>query len=87
MQAIVTKYLPPTNHRGARVKVIASTRAVTIPWDYALDVPENHASAVRIVINRWGWSGHWAGGELPNATGYAFVLAGRDAHALTVGVR
>ena len=48
--AIETKVLHPTNHRGARIKAsemdIAPSKnkpiALTKPWDYELDVEQNH---------------------------------------------
>lgn len=48
---IMTKYLGPTNTRGARVKATAGgaarreTRTVVIAWDDELSIGENHAAA------------------------------------------
>jgi hypothetical protein len=72
MQAIETKYLGPTDHRGSRVKATAEAGSLTISWDDALDVRENHARAALEAIRRWGWSGRWVGGSLAGR-GYAFV--------------
>jgi hypothetical protein len=38
MQAIITKYLSATNHRGARVKASAQAGSLTVGWDDGLDV-------------------------------------------------
>jgi hypothetical protein len=72
MQAIVTKYLGPTNTRGARVKATAQRGSVTVPWDYALDAPGNHRVACMAALVEWEWKGEWTGGQLPDGR-YAFV--------------
>lgn len=72
MQAIVTKFLPPTNSRGARIKATAERGSVTVPWDHAQGIPENHRIAAMAALVRWGWSGRWIGGALPSG-GYAFT--------------
>ena len=55
MQAIVTKYLGPTNNRCARVKATAQAGSVTISWDCALDVDANHdAAAIALAVKRDG---------------------------------
>jgi hypothetical protein len=65
-QAIHTKYLGPTNHRGARVKATAQAGSVTVAWDYALSADKNHAEAARVLTEKWGWLGVWVMGALPN---------------------
>ncbi len=42
MQAIITKYLCPTNTRGARVKAECAALTVTLSYDHALNMEENH---------------------------------------------
>lgn len=79
-QAIVTKYLGPTNHRGARVKATAQAGSVTIPWDDALDVADNHTAAAHVLCKRLEWPfspGTLVGGALPDGTGYCFVMVSR----------
>lgn len=47
-QAFVqTRFIGPTNYRGARVKAtnVTSGKAVTLGWDHAKDAPENHMAA------------------------------------------
>ena len=48
--AIVTKYLGPTNTRGARVKATCDAGSVTVAWDYALNEEDNHNAAARALI-------------------------------------
>lgn len=72
MQAIVTKYLGPTNFRGSRVKATADAGSVTLSWDDALDSRSNHEAAAKALADKFGWRGRLIGGGLP--TGYAFVF-------------
>lgn len=79
-QAIVTKYLGPTDHRGSRVSARAAAGRFTIPWDSALDTPANHRKAARGLADRFGWLdlNDLVGGSLPDSSGYAFVLVPRS---------
>ena len=55
MKSIITKYLPATNTKGARIKASASDfKAVTLPWDFSLDTKSNHERAALVLcsINR-----------------------------------
>lgn len=54
-QAIVTKYLGPTNTRGARVKATADAGSVIIGWDHALNSDQNHTRAARKLAEHFGW--------------------------------
>lgn len=50
-----TRYLGPTNSRGARVKATtASGLAVTVSWDHALNSTENHEAAFRAMLAKSG---------------------------------
>ncbi len=71
MKAILTKYLGPTNFRGARVKAIAEELSVTVPWDYALSAERNHTHAAARLAEKYEWVGRWYGGG--TMEGYAFV--------------
>lgn len=73
-QAIITKFMGPTNSRGARVKATADAGSITVGWDYALNIEGNHTAAAKALAMKLGWAGHWHGGGLPGS-GYAFVLA------------
>ena len=54
-QAIETKYLGPTDHRGSRVRAKCQAGSVTLSWDHALDTVANHAAAARALIRKLGW--------------------------------
>ena len=73
-QAITTKYIPPTNYLGARVRAKAQAGAITVPWDDELEVDENHRRAAIEFARKWEWHGRLVGGALPNGEGYAFTF-------------
>lgn len=55
-QAITTKYLPATNHRGERVKATAQAGSVTVSWDYDLNTEANHKAAAQALADKMGWN-------------------------------
>lgn len=74
MQAIITKYLCPTNHRGSRIKASCQAGSLTIPWDNGLDIDGNHDAACASLLTALGWpAGRWVGGGLPGGSGNAYV--------------
>ncbi len=79
-QAITTKYLNPTNVRGARVKAVAEAGSLTLPWDHSLNTDRNHMTAARALADKFGWSGHLIAGGLPRNAGYVFVMIYPGAH-------
>jgi hypothetical protein len=64
-QAIVTKYIGPTNFRDSRVKATSDAGTITLSWDDALDSNANHDRAALALASRMGWTGHYVGGGLP----------------------
>lgn len=74
-QAIVTKFLGPTNFRGSRIKATAAARSITVEWPHALNIEEAHAFAASQLAEKLRWHGQWFGGGMPAGTGYCFVLA------------
>lgn len=81
-QAITTRYIGPTNHRGARIRASAQVGSVLVGWDHALDVQANHAAAAKSLADKFGWLGDehsqsMHGGALPDDRGYAFVMVPR----------
>jgi len=69
LQAITTKYLAPTNSRGARIKATAAAGSITIPWDYACDGSTNHYAAARAFALGRGWTMDHTGEVRPHAFG------------------
>ena len=76
MQAITTKYLPATNHRGSRIKASCAAGSITIGYDHS---EEPHRAAALALITRLGWLGHgeWHEGGLPDGKGSVFVCVGK----------
>lgn len=73
MQAITTKYVGATNTRGSRIVASADAGRVTVSWDYALDVFENHKKAAEAYCKKKGWTGRLIGGGVKS--GYVWVFA------------
>lgn len=56
MKAILTRYLGPTNTRGARI--VASAEGVarlTVGYPHELDSEAAHAKAAEALANKYGW--------------------------------
>ena len=76
LQAITTKYLGPTDFRGARIKATAQAGSITIAWDHGLDPVDNHAAAAAALCKKMGWDRvHFAlaGAKLPGGNGFVFI--------------
>jgi hypothetical protein len=80
MQAIVTKFLGPTNHRGARIKAKCQAGAITVPYDHAVHEP--HDVAAIALRAKLGWDdgrfSKMARGSLPDGTGNCYVFVDKD---------
>jgi len=85
-QAIVTRFLPATNHKPSRVKAIADAGTVTISWDHGLDGDGNHRAAAMRLCVKYGWATEeefdrrYSGGGLPSCMpgAYVFVEGARE---------
>ena len=76
-QAIITKYFGPTNTRGSRIRAKASAGSVSVPYDHALNGPENHDVAAVKLAEKYKWlddGSELVGGGTPDGAGYAYVL-------------
>lgn len=54
-QAIVTKFIGPTNYKGSRVKATADAGSITLHWDDALNSEDNHERAALALVLKFGW--------------------------------
>ncbi len=63
-QAIVTKYLPATNYKGARIKATASSGSVTIPYPHHVSSNDCYKLAAMTLAKKFGWYGEWIAGGL-----------------------
>ena len=57
MQAITTKFIGATTTKGSRVKARCVDGSVTVSWDSALTVRENHIAAAQALLEKIEWSG------------------------------
>lgn len=75
-QAIITKYIGPTDNRPSRIKVTADVGSITYSWDHALDCADNHRVAAESYARTKGWlDGHMlVGGGMPQSTPYAYCF-------------
>jgi hypothetical protein len=75
MQAIITKYLGPTNSRGSRIKAIGNTGFAYWDWNHALNPDENHENAANAFIakHKLNWKIH-SKGSMPMNTPYAYAF-------------
>ena len=75
MNAIITKYINPTNTRGGRIKAISgSGHSITIPYPHHVSGTEAcHAEAALALCKRMDWQfAPLIAGGLKN--GFAFVF-------------
>lgn len=73
MKAIETKYLGPTDGRGARIKAWDSdNNQVTIPYPYELSGEDVHRKAAEALCAKMNWPGQLVGGATKR--GYVFVF-------------
>ena len=77
MQAIETKFLGPTNTKGARIKASVYAKSITVPYAYE-GIDASHDEAARVLIHKLGWWGVWARGGKTNGTGNVYVCISRS---------
>lgn len=71
MQAIETKFIPPTNSKGARIKAQCAAKAITIGYPYEFDGEKAHRYAANelceIMGGKFGWNfSQFVSGQLKN---------------------
>jgi len=74
MQAIMTTYKGPTDHKGSRIIARCQARRVTVPWNHALDIEDNHRAAAETLASLMGWCDPIRSGALPDGHSYAHVF-------------
>lgn len=73
MQAIVTKWMPPTDTRGSRIKVWCDAKALVVPWDHEYGAQVNHQNAIAKLLRAQGWGGQWVTGAAPKRSPHFLV--------------
>ena len=74
-QAILVKYLGPTNTRGARFKAEAWFGTLTVPYDYAIGPTENQYRTAHALCEKYGRPASLLATMLPRNMGLAFVMS------------
>lgn len=80
LQAIVTKYIGPSNVRGSRIKASAAVGSLTVSYSHALNAENNHRAAATALANKYEWLDNatlHAGGT-PDGFGYVFVMVRKE---------
>lgn len=73
MQAILTKYLGPTDHRGSRIAAWCDGGRLTIPFPYGKNDEDAFRMAAEALRDKlFGPDGHLIAGATPE--GYVFVF-------------
>lgn len=74
MKAITTKYIGPTDYKGARIRVKAEgLPSILYHWNDGLNIDANHTAAAKAFAEEHEWAGQWCGGGLPDQTGNCYV--------------
>lgn len=76
-QAIITKFLGPTNTKGARIKASCAGGSLTIPYPHELNTDDAHMFAALQLSDKLEWSAHvseWIAGSVhTHKSGYVYV--------------
>ena len=73
MVAILTKFIGPTNSRGALVKAFTTSgHRIFVPWDHSRNVEENHDAAAIALCRKMEWCGKLVRGG--TYVGYAYTF-------------
>lgn len=84
-QAIITRYLGPTNTRGSRIKATCYAGSTTVPFSYDCETETAHARAAQALCEKLGWKGAWvAGGATPDGRGNAYVQSRNEPPAFVL---
>ncbi len=86
-QAIVTRFLGPTNTKGARLSARCDAKRIVVPWPYELGASAAHAHAAHELADALGWRGVWVGGSLPSKHDDAYVFVNTETSSDFLEVR
>lgn len=85
--ALTTRYMNPTNRRGARIRVQCGTSTMFVPYSYELNTHQSHAYAALQFVKKMGWSGELVMSTLNNSTiNYVFTFISKEfiSHRITL---
>ncbi|MFA5166663.1 MAG: hypothetical protein WC449_05260 [Candidatus Paceibacterota bacterium] len=64
MQAIITKYLAPTDFCGARISARAAAGVIVVQYRFNLNNIDNHKRAAKAFAKKYAWAGTFYGGSI-----------------------
>jgi hypothetical protein len=76
LQAIATRWLGPTNCKGARIKAIAGAGSITRSYDHT-GADKERAEVAKELADKYGWAGAWFEGGMPGSTDTVYVQVSR----------
>lgn len=74
MQAIVTKYLGPTETKPSRIKAMCDADSITLPAPDACEYEEAHRYVAEQLRDKLGWTGELVQGWLPARVSLAYCF-------------
>lgn len=78
MKAIITKYLPATNTRGARIKAKdGDNNNITLSRSYDLDIDDDFRRAAEALRDKMNWKGDLIQGSFKTYDVFVFANNGR----------
>ena len=79
MKAIRTRFIGPSNVKGARVKADdGDGNTVTLSYDYALGADKTHKLACDALCAKMQWRGELQGGSFMGDMFWVFVQAAKE---------
>ena len=86
MQVITTKYLPPTNFKGSRIKASCEAGSVTVGFCHDGSVEDAHAKAAITLIVKLGWHGEYTcAGDRGGCYYFARIVPGTNVYKVVDG--
>ncbi len=77
MQAIQTKYIAPSNNKGARIQAISYAKTIVLPYAYELDNEANHKLVCMTLMEVLGWEFAINTGQLKDGS-YVHTLLNKE---------
>ena len=75
-QTIITKFLPPTNTLGARIKATTYSGSIIVPYDGSENIEREHEKAALELMARREWDHELIGGSSPKTGEMFWILTG-----------
>ena len=80
-QAIIVKYIGPTNTRETRLRASYAGGSIIVDWNYDVSYERNYANAARVLAIRLKWCGRYAHGTIPDGRHVFLMMPGDTAGA------